>query len=121
MVVTTIQSALSFDRPFELAVDASDVAVGAGLLQEDSDGIDHPLCYFSRKLDQSQRNYCMCSTTEKEIQCLALILSLHHFDIYVTACNSSLTVFSDHNSVVQYFSTRSRMKIKDKIKNNFCT
>ena len=59
VVSATILSAPSFDRPFELAVDASDVAVGAVLLQEDSDGIDHPVSSFCRKLDQSQRNYCI--------------------------------------------------------------
>jgi hypothetical protein len=77
-------SAPNFDHPFKLAVDASDIAVGAVLLQEDSNGIDHPVCYFSRKLDKSQRNY---STIEKE--CLALILALQHFEIYVTASNSA--------------------------------
>jgi hypothetical protein len=48
-----VLSAPNFDRPFKLAVDASDVAVGAVLLQEDSNGLDHPVCYFSRKLDKS--------------------------------------------------------------------
>ena len=80
LVSTPVLSAPNFDHPFKLAVDASDVAVGAVLLQEDSDGVDHPVCYFSRKLDKSHRNY---STIEKE--CLALILALQHFEIYVTS------------------------------------
>ena len=75
MVVSTITvlSAPSFDRPFELAVDASDVAVGAVLLQEDSDGIDHPVCSFSPQVGP-ESTQLLYSTTEKEIQCLALIL-----------------------------------------------
>ena len=36
-----------FDKCFKLAVDASDVGIGAVLLQEDNNGIDHPVCYFS--------------------------------------------------------------------------
>ena len=103
LVSTPVLSAPNFDHPFKLAVDASDVAVGAVLLQADSDGIDHPVCYFSRKLDKSQRNY---STIEKA--CLALILALQHFEIYVTSTNSPLTVFSDHNPLVFLH------KIKDK-------
>ena len=103
LVSTPVLSAPNFDHPFKLAVDASDVAVGAVLLQADSDGIDHLVCYFSRKLDKSQRNY---STIEKE--CLALILALQHFEIYVTSSNSPLTVFSDHSPLVFLH------KIKDK-------
>ena len=38
-----------FNSQFKLAVDASDVATGAVLLQEGNDGIDHSTCYFSRK------------------------------------------------------------------------
>jgi hypothetical protein len=94
-----VLSAPNFDRPFKLAVDASDVAVGAVLLQEDSNGLDHPVCYFSRKLDKSQRNWR---------ECLALILAQQHFEIYVTASNSAVTVFSDHNPLVFLH------KIKDK-------
>ena len=39
-----------FDKCFKLAVDASDVGIGALLLQEDNNGIDHPVCYFLRSL-----------------------------------------------------------------------
>ena len=73
-----VLSAPDFNRPFKLAVDASDIAAGAVLLQEDQAGIDHPVCYFSRKFNSHQRNY---STIEKE--CLALILALQHFDVCV--------------------------------------
>ena len=41
----------------KLAVVASDAAAGAVLLQEGDDGIDHPICYFSRKFNKNQRNY----------------------------------------------------------------
>ena len=41
-----------FDKCFKLAVDASDVGIGAVLLQEDNNGIDHPVCYFSKKFNK---------------------------------------------------------------------
>lgn len=44
-------------RPFKLEVDASDVGAGAVLLQEDAGGVDHPLCYFTRKFNQHQTRY----------------------------------------------------------------
>ena len=81
-----------FDKPFKLAVDASDIGAGAVLLQEDNNGVDHPVCYFSKKFNKHQRNY---STVEKE--CLALILAIQHFEVYLTPSGSPIVVFSDHN------------------------
>uniref|UniRef100_A0A1A8I1B8 Gypsy retrotransposon integrase-like protein 1 n=1 Tax=Nothobranchius kuhntae TaxID=321403 RepID=A0A1A8I1B8_NOTKU len=86
-----ILAAPDLSRPFKIEVDASDAGAGAVLLQQDANGLDHPVSYFSRKFNQSQRNY---STIEKET--LALIWSLQHFHVYV--CSQFTTVvFSDHN------------------------
>ena len=78
-----------FDK---LAVDASDVGIGAVLLQEDNNGIDHPVCYFSKKFNKHQKNY---SAIEKE--CLALIPAIQQFEVYLTSSTSPIVVFSDHN------------------------
>ncbi|KAI3368074.1 hypothetical protein L3Q82_026895 [Scortum barcoo] len=67
-----------FARPFKIEVDASAYGAGAVLLQEDDHGIDHPVCYFSKKFNKQQLNY---STIEKEA--LVLLLSLQHFEVYV--------------------------------------
>ncbi|XP_043962798.1 uncharacterized protein LOC122825436 isoform X2 [Gambusia affinis] len=40
--------------PFKLDIDASAVGVGAVLLQDDKDGIEHPVSYFSRKFNLHQ-------------------------------------------------------------------
>ena len=98
-----VLQAPDFCSQFKLAVDASDTAAGAVLLQEDPDGIDHPVCYFSRKFNKSQRNY---STIEKE--CLALILALQHFEVYVTSSSLPITVYSDHNPLVFLHKLRSK-------------
>ena len=90
-----VLSAPDFSAQFKLATDASDVAAGAVLLQEGKDCIDHPICYFSRKFDKSQRNY---STIEKE--CLSLILALHHFEVYITSSHQTVVVYCDHNPLV---------------------
>ena len=81
-----------FTKPFKLAVDASDIGAGAVLIQDDDQGIDHPVCYFSKKFNNAQKRYC---TTEKEL--LALILALQYFDIYIAAAGGPITVFTDHN------------------------
>ena len=67
-------------------VDASDLGIGAVLLQ--SDGVDHAVSYFSRKLNTTQRKY---STIEKET--MALVLALKHFEIYATVGKNPLKVF----------------------------
>ena len=59
------------EKHFKLVIDASDLGVGAVLQQEDSEGIDHSVCYFSKKFNEHQRKY---STIEKEA--LSLLLSV---------------------------------------------
>ena len=78
-----------FSVPLSLAVYASDVAVGAVLLQ-DVDGIERPICYFSKKLDCHQKCY---STVEKEA--LGLILAVHTFGVYFGS--APVQVFTDHS------------------------
>ena len=42
-----------FDKPFVLMVDASDLGVGAVLIQEDHHSVEHPIAYFSQKFNKS--------------------------------------------------------------------
>ena len=81
-----------YDKPFTLCTDASDKAVGSCLMQCDGDGIDRPVCYYSKKLNKHQLNY---STIEKEA--LALILSLKHFSVYLDNPSHVITVYTDHD------------------------
>lgn len=78
-----------FSRPFSIAVDASAVAIGACLFQE-IDDIEHPVAYYSKKLNTHQQNY---SVVEKEA--LALILATRTFSVYLDA--NVVTVYSDHS------------------------
>lgn len=86
-------SAPNFDLPFKLQVDASAAGAGAVLLQEDSRGIDHPVCYFSKKFSKCQQHY---STIEKEAL-LALLLALQHFKVYLGSSAMPIDVYTDHN------------------------
>ena len=52
-----------YRMPFKLAVDASDVGAGDLMFQEDENGLDHPVSFFSKRFDKHQVNYC---TIEKE-------------------------------------------------------
>ena len=45
---TPVFLADKFDKSFKLAIDVIDIGAGAVhvLLQEDNNGVDHPVCYF---------------------------------------------------------------------------
>ena len=90
-----VLTAPDFKASFKLAVDTSDVAAGAVLLQEDDECVEHPVCYFLKKFNKSQKKH---STMEKE--CLALVLVLQHLEVYVTSFSLPIVVCSDHNPLV---------------------
>ena len=90
-----VLKAPDFDKAFKLQVNASDIGIGAVLLQEGDQGIDHLVCYFSHKFNKHQINY---STTEKET--LALLLALQHFDVYLGTTVAPVEIFTDHNPLV---------------------
>ncbi|XP_049912636.1 uncharacterized protein LOC126397732 [Epinephelus moara] len=92
---TPVLTAPSFTRPFKLEVDASASGAGAVLLQEDKQGIDHPICYFSKKFSAAQLNY---STVEKEA--LSLLFALQHFEVYIGSSPLPVVVYTDHNPLV---------------------
>ena len=81
-----------FTKPFKLMTDASDFGIGAVLIQESENGLEHPVAYYSKKLNDHQRRY---STIEKEA--LALVQAIQHFDIYITASSGPIRVYTDHD------------------------
>ena len=62
------------------------------LLQECNDNLEHPVAFFSRKLNSHQKNY---STIEKEA--LGILTSLQHFEVYVGNSSEPTVVYSDDN------------------------
>ncbi|KAK3889435.1 hypothetical protein Pcinc_006571 [Petrolisthes cinctipes] len=80
-----------FTKPFVLQTDASDIAVGAVLLQGKNDLL-HPVAYHSAKLTLSQ---CRYSTIEKKL--LAIVNSIKKFECYLYPGTQPLQVYTDHN------------------------
>ncbi|XP_059847699.1 trimeric intracellular cation channel type A isoform X1 [Hypanus sabinus] len=90
-----VLKAPDFEKPFSLAVDASDEAAGAVLIQRnEGDEVDHPVAYFSKRFNKHQRNYL---TIEKE---LLSHFSFRIFDVYVGTTQKPLIVYTDHNPLV---------------------
>ena len=79
----------NFTKPFGLAVDASQNAIG-GVLFQVYDGIEHPISYFSRRLKSYQKAY---ATVEKEA--LALVTAVKLYNCYFDG--SEVICYTDHN------------------------
>ena len=87
-----VLKSLDYEKPFKLIIDSSDVGTGSVLVQEASDGLDHPVSYFSKKFLRYQKSY---SVVEKET--LGLVLALEHFDVYLGSAPFKIRVYTDHS------------------------
>lgn len=85
-----------YSRPFIIETDASQLAVGAALLQEFDDG-KRIIGYYSKKLSSTQRKY---AATEKE--CLAVLMAVENFRHYIEG--TTFTVITDCKSITWLFS-----------------
>ena len=74
----SILSHYSFSAPTRVVVDASPWAVGALLLQQQSDCTYHPIVFGSRSLTETEMKY---SQIEKEA--LAIVFGSEHFHLYL--------------------------------------
>jgi hypothetical protein len=66
----------NWSMEFHVHIDASNIVLGAILMQHREGKIDHPIYFSNRKLSQVERNYAM---TEREG--LDMVYSLQKFDI----------------------------------------
>lgn len=83
----------NFQKKFYVHCDASDVGIGAVLVQIDDEGNERPIAFMSRKLNSAQRNY---SVTERE--CLAAVEAIKKFRCYLEL--QDFEVITDHSSLV---------------------
>jgi len=86
-----------FDEPFEVIVDASNVAVGAVLVQQ-----GRPVAYESKKLSVAEMKW---TTTEREL--FAAVHALRQWRCYLQNPSHKFTLWTDHNPNV-FFSTTHR-------------
>lgn len=79
-------------KPTFLHVDASKQGVGGVLLQENDNGVQHPIMYISRSLTKNEKNY---SISELEGLAIVYILKSQRHLIY----GRPITIYSDHSAL----------------------
>ena len=83
-----------FAKEFKLAVDASDTGAGSAWMQEDGNGVDYPVSYFSKRFTNIQRIPLQLR------RMLSLILACQHLEVYLTSSSPHNVVFNDHNPLI---------------------
>ncbi len=95
-----MSAALRSSKPFFLFTDASNVGLGAAVMQYNCRNKLQPLAYASRVLKPAETNY---STTDKEA--LAVVWALKHFRDIIHGYE--IHVKTDHAAVVELFNAKS--------------
>lgn len=78
--------------PYSIDTDASDGQIGCALFQTYDDGVRHPIGYWSRTLNKSEKNY---STSEKE--CLAVVWAVALLRPYLE--RTHFVINTDHQAL----------------------
>lgn len=88
-----VLSTPDMDKPFRIECDSSNFAVGAVLLQQDTDQHWKPLAYESKKLSKTERNY---PAQEREL--LAILVALRTWRCFIDGKNYIVT--TDHQPLI---------------------
>jgi hypothetical protein len=78
-------------KQFEIEVDASNYAIGAVLMQKGEKDILHPVAFFSKTMNNVQRNYNLYNR-----KLLALVEMFRHWRHYLHSAAHKVKVHTDH-------------------------
>ncbi|MGL5708809.1 MAG: reverse transcriptase domain-containing protein, partial [Aeromonas sp.] len=87
------------NKEYILTTDASNIAIGAALIQVDAYGKEQIISFFSKTLNSAQKNY---STTDKEL--LAIVEAIKHFRPYLAL--NKFVIRTDHKPITHLLSTK---------------
>ena len=97
MISAPVLSTPDLSKPYTVYVDASGVATGGVLLQEDEHGKLHPIAFISKKLLPSQINY-----TVGELEMLAIVHALTAWRCFLEG--AEFTIWTDHSNLTSFIS-----------------
>ena len=86
--------------PFIVETDASNFAIGCVLSQHSTDGLLHPIAFYSRKLNSTESNWPI---HDKEL--FAIITAFRQWRHYLLSAEHIVMVYTDHRNL-QYFMTK---------------
>ena len=84
------------DKPYKLYTDASAYAIGAILVQEDENGLERPVLYVSKQLNEAQMKY---ATIEREAY--AIVYALQKLRPYLYG--AEFTIYTDQKPLLSLF------------------
>jgi len=94
-----------WSKPFRGHVDASQTAIGGTLTQQDENGMDRVISFYSKKLSPAETNY---TTNDREL--LALVRFLERFRCYLEG--SDFEIITD-NQVLKHFFTKPKLSRRE--------
>jgi hypothetical protein len=83
--------------PYRLETDSSDFAAGAVLEQIGEDGLWHPVAFYSKSLNEHERNY---EIYDKEL--LAIVRGLEEYRHYLEGHPEPFDIWSDHLNLTYF-------------------
>jgi hypothetical protein len=84
-------------KQFKIEVDASNYAIGAVLMQKSDKNILHPVAFFSKTMNDAQRNY---NVYNREL--LALVETFRHWRHYLHSAAHQIKVHTDHANLLYW-------------------
>jgi transposase InsO family protein len=93
----------NYDLPFKIQTDASQIGIGAVLLQTYSEG-DRPVCYLSKKFSPTQQRWAVI-----EQECYAIVVAIEQWRHYLHGRH--FTIESDHKPL-ESFTIKSQLNDK---------
>ena len=88
----------NYTKPFYLLTDASNLGIGAVLMQEEND-ILFPISYISKSLTKSQSNYAT-----SKLEMLAVVHALQQYRHIIL--NYDTTLYTDHKTLIHMFNNQ---------------
>jgi transposase InsO family protein len=91
IIQTPVIAMFDPDKQCSIFTDASKIGIGAILTQKDEQNNDRVIAYYSKRLNPTQENY-----SASELECLAVVEAVEHFDNYL---HQPFKIITDHSAL----------------------
>ncbi len=91
IIQTPVITMFDPNKQCSIFTDASKIGIGAILTQKDEQNNDKVIAYYSKRLNSTQENY-----SASELECLAVVEAIEHFDNYL---HKPFKVITDHSAL----------------------